>query len=168
MADNELSEAITMIQGFVMPILKEEFKMAKKLATLEPIKIGLKKAEEISKIVGLDFNSLKNGTVIQLVVQKVWVELNDAEKYSMMLDEVRKAGNLSEAKKRFSEVKGVKEASTYEELAAIIWAARMSRDSKRSGEVKNFPSSKKGTPCGCIKLIKGHEVKIVGTIILDK
>ena len=158
-----------MMQGFVMAYSKEEFKMTevKQLATLNPVKITLKQAEEISKIAGLDFNSLKNGTVIQLVVQKVWVELNNAEKYSMMLDEVRKAGSLSEAKRRFSEVKGIEEASSCEELAAIIWAARNCK-CKRYEEVKNFPSSEKETQCGCKSLFKGHEVKIKGTLLIEK
>ena len=172
MTDNELSEVITFLQALSWPILKEEFKMTetKQLATLRPVEITLKQAEDIARIIEMNPAILKDGLVIELKVKKSWSELDDAEKYSATLYEVRKANTIADAKNRFCEIKGVETASTFEEIAAIVWAARIAHENKRCGEVKNFPSSERerGTQCGCKTIVKGREVKIKGTILLSK
>lgn len=170
MTDNELSEVITFLQALSWPILKEEFKMTetKQLATLRPVEISLKQAEDIARIIGMNPAILKDDLTIELKVKKTWSELDDAEKYSATLYEVCKINSVVEAKKRFFEIKGVEQASTYEELAAIIWAARIAYDKKHCGDVKNFPSSERGSQCDCKTFFKGPEVKIKGTIFLGK
>ena len=103
------------------------------------IVVDSKTAEDLTRI--LKINPLTNGEEIVIKVQKNWDEMNEEERYDSLLTTVKNLETLERAKIEFRGY-GVSHCRSFEEIAAVVYAAGKRERKDRCGEIKNFPSSK--------------------------